>query len=64
MLHFHFNTYLISLSKGLLILYSEMSIASSELEMILAVKFLEKELILNYLIIIAKTFESIFKSIR
>ena len=61
-LHFNFYIYFIYLNKSYAILNSEMSMASGELETMLAIKFLEKRLISSYSMIIAKVFESAFES--
>ena len=63
-LHFHYNTYFISANKDFSILYREIDIVSSKLEITFVVKFLKKELMPNYLIIVAKIFEDVFESIK
>ena len=60
-LHSNFNTYLIYSNQGVPILHSEMSMASSKLKMMLPVKFLEKRMMSDYLMTIAKDFESVFE---
>jgi len=60
-LHFYFHTYFICLNKCFPIFYSEMGMAPSKLEAMLAVKLLEKGLASSYLMIIAKVFESMFQ---
>ena len=63
MLHFHFDTHFICLNKCFPILNSKVCIIFSKLKGILVVKFLEKELSLDYSMIVAKSFESSFKCI-
>ena len=60
-LHSHFYTHLICPNKCLPILYSEMSMALSELKTTFAVKFLEKGSTSSYPMIIAKVFEGMFE---
>ena len=61
MLHFYFDTYLISPDKGFPIINSEIGMMPSKLEVIFVIKFFEKEFISDDLMIIAKVFEYIFK---
>jgi hypothetical protein len=60
-LNSYFHTHLICPNIGLSILHSQMSMASSELETTLPVKFLEKGSASGYLMIIAKVFKSDFE---
>ena len=59
-LHPHFYTHLICPNKCLPNLHSKMSMMSSELETMLAIKFLEKGSTSGYPMIIDKIFESMF----
>ena len=60
-LHFYFDTHLISSGKGFPIINSKMSMMLSKLEAMFVVKPFEKGLMLSYLMIIAKVFECAFK---
>jgi len=60
-LHPHFDTRLISLGKCLPIFNSEISMALGKLKTTLLIEFFEKGSVLDYSIIVAKVFESIFE---
>lgn len=63
MLHLHFDTHLIYLNKCFPIINSKICIIFNKLKVLLLVKFLERGLILSYLMIKVKVFKSIFKDV-